>query len=256
LGTLGAVAAERMQTQDVMREATPQDLAALRELERAAGAPFRGLGMDVVADDEPPSVTKLSEFQADGRAWVWTDSDDVPVAYILVDVIDDEAHIEQVSVHPDHARQRLGQRLIDHVEAWARTRGLALLTLTTYRNVPWNAPYYARLGFDELEESAIGPGLQELRGKEADRGLDRWPRVAMRKCVPPLNSPAAPPILYRTRSGVPRMGERPHGAARTAPTTAASHSWVPRSSDSPGNGRLRTAAGPDLVSRSSPRRCD
>ncbi len=71
--TLGAVASERMQTQDVMREATPQDLAALRELERAAGAPFRGLGMDVVADDEPPSVTKLSEFQADGRAWVWTD---------------------------------------------------------------------------------------------------------------------------------------------------------------------------------------
>jgi len=47
LRTLGAVASERMQTQDVMREATPQDLAALRELERAAGAPFRGLGMDV-----------------------------------------------------------------------------------------------------------------------------------------------------------------------------------------------------------------
>jgi len=192
LRTLGAVASERMQTQDVMREATPQDLAALRELERAAGAPFRGLGMDVVADDEPPSVTKLSEFQADGRAWVWTDSDDVPVAYILVDVIDDEAHIDQVSVHPDHARQRLGQRLLDHVEAWAQTRGLASLTLTTYGHVPWNAPYYARLGFDALEESAIGPGLQELRRKEADRGLDRWPRVAMRKSVPSLNSPAAP----------------------------------------------------------------
>ncbi len=108
------------------------------------------------------------------------------MAYILVDVIDDEAHIEQVSVHPDHARQRLGQRLIDHVEAWARTRRLASLTLTTYRDVPWNAPYYARLGFDELAESAIGPGLQEQRRKEADRGLGRWPRVAMRKYVPSL----------------------------------------------------------------------
>jgi hypothetical protein len=44
---------------------------------------------------------------------------------------------------------------------------------------------YARLRFDALEESAIGPGPQELRRKEADRGLDRWPRVAMRKRVPP-----------------------------------------------------------------------
>jgi len=178
-----AIASERMQTQDVLREARPWDLPGLRELERAAGAPFRGLGMAAVADDEPPSVTELSAFQTDGRAWVCTDTDDVPVAYLLVDVVDDEAHIEQVSVHPNHARQRLGQRLIDHVETWARARGLASLILTTYRDVPWNGPYYARLGFHEIEEPAIGPGLGELRRKEADRGLDRWPRVAMRRGI-------------------------------------------------------------------------
>ena len=163
------------------REATLQDLPTLRQVEQAAGAPFRGLGMDAVADDDPPSLTELSAFQADRRAWVCTDTDDLPVAYILVEVIDDEAHVEQVSVHPDHAGQRLGQRLIDRVETWARARGLTSLTLTTYRDVPWNAPYYRRLGFDELEESVMGPGLRELRRTEADRGLDRWPRVAMRR---------------------------------------------------------------------------
>ncbi len=183
LRTFGAVPPDRMQTHDVLREATPWDLPGLRELERAAGAPFRGLGMGAVADDEPPSITELSAFQADGRAWVCTDTDDVPVAYLLVDVIDGEAHIEQVSVHPAHARQRLGQRLIAHVETWARTRGLASLTLTTFRGVAWNAPYYARLGFNEIEEPALGPGLRELRRKEADRGLDRWPRLAMRRDV-------------------------------------------------------------------------
>ncbi len=179
--TFGAGPSEGMQTHDVLREATPRDLPGLRELERAAGAPFRGLGMGAVADDEPPTVTELSAFQAAGRAWVCTDTDDVPVAYLLVDVVDNEAHIEQVSVHPDHARRRLGQRLIDQAETWARTRGLASLTLTTFRDVPWNAPYYVRLGFDEIEEPAIGPGLRELRRKEADRGLDRWPRLAMRR---------------------------------------------------------------------------
>jgi len=49
--------------------------------------------------------------------------------------------------------------------------------------VPWNSPYYARLGFHEIEEPAIGPGLGELRRKETDRGLDRWPRVAMRRGI-------------------------------------------------------------------------
>ncbi len=172
-----------MQTDDVLREAAPRDLPGLRELERAAGAAFRGMGMGAVADDEPPSVTELSAFQADGRAWVCADTDDVPAAYLLVDVVDDEAYIEQVSVHPDHARQRLGEQLVDHVETWARTQGIASLTLTTYRDVPWNAPYYARLGFSEIEEPAIGPGLREIRRKEAHRGLDRWPRLAMRRDI-------------------------------------------------------------------------
>lgn len=68
--TLGAVPSEGVQTHDVLREARPRDLPDLRELERAAGAPFRGLGMEAVADDEPPTLTELNAFQTAGRAWV------------------------------------------------------------------------------------------------------------------------------------------------------------------------------------------
>lgn len=57
-------------TPAAVRAARPADLPALRKLERAAGAPFRDLGMAVVADDEPPSVAELARFQEDGRAWV------------------------------------------------------------------------------------------------------------------------------------------------------------------------------------------
>jgi hypothetical protein len=53
----------------MVREARPDDLGKLREIERAAGEVFRSLGMHAVADDEPPSVADLAVFQRDGRAW-------------------------------------------------------------------------------------------------------------------------------------------------------------------------------------------
>lgn len=165
------------------RTARKDDLLALRELERAAGAAFRDLGMAAVADDEPPSVTDLAAFQEDGRAWVITDSADRPVAYLLLDVVDGNAHVEQVSVHPDHARQGLGKTLLDTAAAWAAQRGLAALTLTTYLDVPWNAPYYQRLGFQIMAESEIGDELRRICEHEQARGLARWPRVTMRRHV-------------------------------------------------------------------------
>jgi ribosomal protein S18 acetylase RimI-like enzyme len=167
----------------VLRAAREDDLLALRELERAAGAAFRDLGMAAVADDEPPSVTDLAAFQQGGRAWVITDSADRPVAYLLLDVVDGNAHIEQVSVHPDHARQGLGKTLLDTAATWAEQHGLAALTLTTYLDVPWNSPYYQRLGFQIMAEDQIGDGLRRIREHEQARGLARWPRVAMRRLV-------------------------------------------------------------------------
>ena len=165
----------------MIRAARPDDLAVLRELERVAGAPFRDLGMTAVADDEPLSIADLADFQDQGRAWVVADNDDEPVAYLLLDVVDGNAHVEQVSVHPDHARQGLGRQLLETAAAWAAQHGLPALTLITYRDVPWNAPYYERLGFQILAEDQMTAGLRSIRAHETARGLTRWPRVTMRR---------------------------------------------------------------------------
>jgi ribosomal protein S18 acetylase RimI-like enzyme len=167
----------------MLRTARRDDLPAIQQLERAAGAAFRDLGMSAVADDEPPSIPDLASFQQDGRAWVITDDADHPVAYLLIDVVDGNAHVEQVSVHPDHSRRGLGRTLLDTAAAWAEQRGLAALTLTTYCDVPWNAPYYERLGFQVMAEAQISEGFRRIREHEKARGLARWPRVTMRRPV-------------------------------------------------------------------------
>jgi GNAT superfamily N-acetyltransferase len=163
------------------REARQEDLPELRDIERRAGELFRELGMDAVADDEPPTISELLPYVRDGRAWVATNDSDVPVAYLLLDVVDDQGHIEQVSVDPSQSRRGLGRLLIEGAAAWAREHGLTSLTLTTFAEVPWNAPYYEALGFRRLSEQEITPGLDSIRRREAAHGLTAWPRVCMRR---------------------------------------------------------------------------
>jgi GNAT superfamily N-acetyltransferase len=167
-------------TPGTIRAAREEDLPVLRDIERAAGKCFAEIGMSFVADDEPPSLEVLREFQRDGRAWVRTAGGDRPAAYLIAAIVDGNAHIDQVSVHPDHAHRRIGRALTDHLMGWARRRGLPALTLTTYTEVEWNGPYYERCGFRYLADAELTPGLRALRAAEAARGLDRWPRGCMR----------------------------------------------------------------------------
>lgn len=164
-----------------IRPATAAELPALQDIERAAGAPFRDLGMAAIADDEPPALAELEHYRRSGHAWVATADGDRPVAYLICGPVDGALHIEQVSVHPDFAHRRIGRALLSYAAERAREEGLTGLTLTTFAEVPWNAPYYARLGFRVLEGDELTPGLRRIRAHEAELGLDRWPRVGMRR---------------------------------------------------------------------------
>ena len=64
--------------------------------------------------------------------------------------------------------------------AWAVEHGYHAMTLTTFRDVAWNGPYYAKLGFQPLAEVDLGPELRVIRDHEQADGLDVRPRQAMR----------------------------------------------------------------------------
>jgi GNAT superfamily N-acetyltransferase len=171
----------------MIRAATAADLDLLPAIEVAAGEPFRAIGMAAVADDAPPTVAELEAVLRDGRLWVATASDDeigdTTVGYVIADVVDGCAHVEQVSVDPRWAGRRLGSELIDEVGRWGVGSGLRWLTLTTFADVPWNGPYYRRLGFEPIPDAEVGPQLRAVRAREAAHGLDAWPRIAMRRAL-------------------------------------------------------------------------
>ncbi len=167
-----------------VRPSRPEDGAELRQIERLAGQRFREVGLAEVADDEPPSLEVLAEYARAGRGWVAVDENDEPVGYVVVDVVDDQAHIEQVSVHPDHQGAGVGRTLIERVAAWGAETGRAALTLTTFADVAWNGPLYEHLGFSVVTEEEIGPELRAVREVEAAHGLDPARRVCMRLDLP------------------------------------------------------------------------
>src|SRR4051794_11278711 len=148
------------------------ELEQLRDIEWAAGALFRDVGLDSVAEHPPASVEELAEYVHDGRAWIVADDNDVPVGYGVVDIVDQLAHLEQLSVLPDHGRNGLGAALLEHITEWAAQNNHEAVTLTTFVDVPWNAPFYAKHGFRDMSDEEIGPELRGLCKQEAEHGLD------------------------------------------------------------------------------------
>ncbi len=178
-----------------IRPATPAELPALQDIERAAGAGFRDLGMAAIADDEPPALDTLERYRRSGRAWVATDEQDRPVAYLIAEPVDGALHIEQVSVHPDFAHRRLGRALLAHADD--RTRGGPRRPHPDHLHRRPGTPPTERLGFRVLSEPDLTPGLRKIRAHEADLGLDTWPRVCMRRdlSVPATNHRPAARVL-------------------------------------------------------------
>jgi GNAT superfamily N-acetyltransferase len=163
-----------------IRPGVVEDGDALREIERQAGARFRDVGMARVADDEPMSVEELARYAEEARSWVAVDERGEPIGYVVVDVVDGNAHVEQVSVQPDQQGRGVGRALLDRVVAWAVASTRPAVTLTTFTDVSWNAPLYRHLGFRVLAEDEIGVELRAVRDLETAHGLDPTTRVCMK----------------------------------------------------------------------------
>lgn len=162
-----------------IRPAAPADFEALQQIEVAAGELFREIGMNDIADDDPPTVEELVAAPAVLVAEV----DDVVVGYARVELVDDQAHLEQLSVLPDHGGQGIGTALIDAVCDWARGRGDEAVTLTTFREVAFNGPLYAKRGFTEVPEQEWTPGMRVVVAEETAHGLDPTERIVMRRPI-------------------------------------------------------------------------
>jgi GNAT superfamily N-acetyltransferase len=160
--------------------ARPKDLPLLTAIELAAAKLLAGHASESVLA-ETTSHEVLKAAQSHGHLWVAL-ADDVPVGFAHVEVLEPSvAHLEEIDVHPEHGRRGIGTRLVMAICEWAETAGYRSVTLTTFRDVPWNMPFYARLGFEVIPSEELSPALLSVVQDETRRGLDPTRRVAMRR---------------------------------------------------------------------------
>lgn len=167
----------------VIRPAQSTDLPHLPSIEKAAAQLFRESTEAFIADDEGISLGSFEEHFAHDKVWVAVyqrvAAEEELVGFAVARKLDGKAYLHEIDIHPDHGRRGLDRRLIEAVTDWARQESLPTITLSTFRDIPWNAPYYAKLGFQPLTDDDLEPGFRDVRVHEAEAGLDINRRVCM-----------------------------------------------------------------------------
>jgi GNAT superfamily N-acetyltransferase len=159
----------------LVRPAEMADIPALPDLERSAGKAFLDTQHAWVAGDEVMEAEDYPPLVASRAVWV-AESDGALAGFATTTQHGTELHLLELAVHLEHQRKGIGRRLVEAVTSAARERGCTAVTLTTFRGVSFNAPFYGRLGFQMLETPP--PHLAAVLADEAARGLTD--RCAMR----------------------------------------------------------------------------
>ena len=170
--------------------ARPEHLSYLNAIELAAARLLAGHAPESVLNE----ITTDEDFEdARQRNLLWVAlADEAPVGFAHVKVLEPGvAHLDEIDVHPAHGRRGLGSRLVRAVCTWAWAAGFRSVTLCTFREVPWNMPFYARLGFQIVRPDLVSPALRAVVLDEMRRGLDPARRVVMRRRCPVAAAPTA-----------------------------------------------------------------
>lgn len=163
-----------------VRTTIEADLPLLAEIERSAGRAFDAITTPgFLGDGSVQTEANHRRWMAGGAAWVATDVDDTPIGFLAGEVFGDDLHLWELDVRFEHQKRGAGRALVETAKAWARSRRLARLTLTTFIDVPWNAPFYASCGFEPVPDDALTARLRAVRTLETSLGLPAHLRCAM-----------------------------------------------------------------------------
>jgi GNAT superfamily N-acetyltransferase len=179
-----------------MRAMATGDIPAVQSVEVLAGERFRtitDLRIASCADHPAMSAAALQRFIDADAAWVATAIDGRIVGFLVARHLDGGSHLEEVAVLPDYGGRGVATSLLDTMLEWTRKNSLPRVTLTTFRDVPWNRPFYERRGFRCIPAGELSAVLDALLDEEEHFGLHRELRV----------------VMVRDVSGRPSRGDMP-----------------------------------------------
>jgi GNAT superfamily N-acetyltransferase len=170
-----------------IRSARAEELTLLAQIERSAATLFLDTPYAFLVKAEPLSLDFVQQrFQA-GQVWVAITPNNIVVGFAITCEVDDTIYLQEMDVNPAHGRRGIGSALVETVCDWAKLQGYQTISLSTFRDLPWNAPFYSKLGFQMLDESELSIGFKQIRLQEMEAGLPISNRVIMHRELQPPN---------------------------------------------------------------------
>jgi GNAT superfamily N-acetyltransferase len=167
-----------------IRSAVPREADLIADIELAGVPQFQELpGFETAFIGFVARPEKYRVLVERGLVFVAANDVDWPVGFCAVGGLDDEAYLAELGVMRAQQNKGLGSRLVERACEWAHENDYASILLSTFRNVPWNAPFYEKRGFRPLDPAELDrPGIKAQREHEAEF-LDMSNRVFMRKIL-------------------------------------------------------------------------
>lgn len=186
--TILAMAAEAVQRSEslelerefIIRRPRTSDIPLLAEVERSAAQLFRSTDLESLADGATLDPYILITLANAGYLWVATDRYDHPIGFLGGNYLNGNFHIIELSVAKSYQGRGIGSALMSTMVQQVRLEGYRSITLTTFKDLPWNAPWYAKMGFVEVKAQEMGREFEKLVESEAQHGLDPKRRCVMR----------------------------------------------------------------------------
>lgn len=162
----------------LLRAAQVGDIFRMQEIERAAAELFRN---SELIDIDAMSVVAIGDHaQAIEQGLSLVAEVDARVAgFAMGEMHFDDAYLHELDVDPAYGRRGVGAALVRGFVNAARAKRAQAVYLSTFRDPPWNAPFYRKLGFVDVARGDYLRWMSAIEGEQA-KFLDVNTRVFMR----------------------------------------------------------------------------
>jgi GNAT superfamily N-acetyltransferase len=167
----------------MIRRPYAHEIKLLPQIENQADRRYRRVGLRRVVDMPSASIGSLERGRREGRLWVAVSPVGRVIGFALMKLPAGRAWLDQLSVLDAWQGRGYGTALIDRTTATARTFGVDTLYLSTYRDVPWNEPFYARRGFKVMPRGMWPRAFRMQFMIENNHGHPSWRRTIMQRRV-------------------------------------------------------------------------
>jgi len=119
------------------------------------------------------------KYVRSGTSWV-AEAEQQIVGFLSAELAMRDLHVWEMAVRHDWQGRGIGRQLMNAAIDYAYHNRLKSVTLTTFRVVPWNEPFYRSLRFEVVAAENMDLRLTGILHNEIQHGFPGHLRCAMR----------------------------------------------------------------------------